>query len=87
MKFHDIKIITINLNKKHNKISGRVNADSKGIYEEVNGQIEKWGKIIYFVIAELSPICMIVPKAILCLLVYFTTDLGQEAFELPVLEW
>lgn len=36
---------------------------------------------------ELSPICLVAPKAVISLLVYFTTNLGTDAFELPFREW
>lgn len=51
-----------------------------------HGQCEKWSKIIYFVTVKLSPICMIVPKAVICLFLYYTTDLGPAALELPIQE-
>lgn len=59
-------------------------AESNAIYEEVNEQIEKWSKIVYLIIAEFSPICMIVPKGILCLFLY--SDSGADALELPIQE-
>lgn len=61
--------------------------ESKMIFKRINRQIEKWCGIVYFVVAKMTPIFWISPKLIYSLIVYFTTDLGNEAFELPYPEW
>lgn len=60
---------------------------STSIYEEINRQIEKWTKIVYFIIAQVTPVCQIIPKFMQSLVVYVATDLGNDALELPYPEW
>lgn len=60
---------------------------SKAIYDAANLQIEKWTNIIHLAVAEFTPILCVVPQCIVCFLVYFTTDLGNDAFELSLLMW
>lgn len=57
------------------------------IYEKINRQIEKWSKIVYIVVAKVTPILVIMLKVIYSVAVYFTTDLGNDALELPFPEW
>lgn len=54
---------------------------------ETSQQIEKWTKIIYITLAEISPVCLFLPQSIYCVIVYQTTDLGNEAFKLPLTLW
>lgn len=60
---------------------------SKVLYINANRKIEKWSRIAYFLLALATPIMWIGPKFISSLFVYFTTDLGNDALELPLLEW
>lgn len=61
--------------------------ESKAIYDETNQQIEKFSGIIYLVTVRGTPICLVFPKFIACLFVYFTTNLGKGALELPLPMW
>lgn len=56
---------------------------SKAIYAETNRQVEKWSKFIFLGIAEVTPICLVWPKFVVSLITYLTTDLGNDALELP----
>lgn len=60
---------------------------SKAIYDETNRQADKWSKIICLAVAKITPICMVLPQCIISLLVYSTTDLGYDAFELVLPMW
>lgn len=57
------------------------------MYNETDRQIEKWSKIVYIVIAQTTPACFILPIFVYSLIEYFTTDLGTDAFELPLPVW
>lgn len=57
------------------------------MYEETNQTVEKWCKIVYIVLVKLSVPCIVLPKSIYSLIIYFITDLGPDAFELPIPVW
>lgn len=57
------------------------------IYVDTNQKIEKYSKIICFVMGKAAAICFVVPKLIVSFVNYFTTDLGSDAFELPYFMW
>lgn len=57
-------------------------------YPELEARkIEKWSKIIHFVIGIVTPMCWVLPKFILNLFVYVTNDLETVEFELPLPMW
>lgn len=56
-------------------------------YIETNRLIEFWSKIIYLVVAKMSPLAFTVPKFIFSVFIYSTTNLGNGAFELPLPMW
>lgn len=60
---------------------------SKALYEKTNRQVELISKIIQFVVLYVSPPVLVLPNAIICLFMYFTTDLGNDAFNLPFPTW
>lgn len=60
---------------------------SKAIYSKSNQQAEKLCQIIHFAFTKVTIHCTMLPKFITSFVVYFTTDLGREAFELPLLMW
>lgn len=60
---------------------------SKAMYDETNRQIEKWTKIIDVVVVKVTSRFAIIPQIVLCYFLYFTTDLGNDAFELPFAIW
>ena len=59
---------------------------TKAIFYEANQFDEKLSEIIFFVVLN-SPLCALVPWIIYIFFIYFTTDLGNDAFELPVQMW
>lgn len=59
---------------------------SKAIYIGSDREIEKWSKIIHLVVAEITPFLMVLPQCI-TLLVYLSTDVGTDAFELHLPMW
>lgn len=65
----------------------RGDSASETIYDETTQQIGKWSKIIHLAVGRITPLSMVWPKTILCLLLYQLTDLGIDAFELPVPMW
>lgn len=60
---------------------------SKAMYEKTNRLVEKISKFISFVIVYVSIPAFVLPKAIYCLFIYYTTDLGPDSFELPIPTW
>lgn len=57
---------------------------SKAVYVEIDEKLEKCYKVLVIMIIKVIPIGIIVSKFIACLVVYFTTDSGNNAFELPI---
>lgn len=62
-------------------------SESKAIYVESIEQLEKWSKLIYFVVAKLSPIFWVAPKFLMNLFVYIRTDFDNNALVLPLPMW
>lgn len=60
---------------------------SNAIYEETNRLVEKSTKNGFFILKYVIAPIFVLPKAIVCFSIYFTTDLGNNAFELPVPIW
>lgn len=57
------------------------------MYNETNRQLEKCTEIIVLVMAKVSPVCWILPKVVVSLFLYFTTEVGNDALELPLQIW
>lgn len=57
------------------------------MYAETNRKIEKWTEIIAFAMVKVTPVCWISPKAIISFVLYFATDMGNNAFALPIAMW
>lgn len=74
--------IKINLNKLILELE-----NSLPKYEETNKQTEKWSKIIYFGLVKVTPICWMLPTFIISCRNYVTTDLGNDALEMPLPIW
>lgn len=49
--------------------------------------VEKLSRIINFVMMKLGVPLFIIPKAIISYFMFFTTDAGRDAFELPFEMW
>ena len=60
---------------------------SKVMHEEANDFVEKLSEIICFIMIKLGVPTFILPKVIYSFFVYFTTDAGGDAFELPYPVW
>lgn len=73
--------------ESNKQISESENPTSKAIYKGSNRLVEKLSRIVHFAIAIVSPVCMVLPKAVASYLIYFFTNLGNEAFELPLFYW
>ena len=66
---------------------GMKNPKSKIIYEKTNQLAEKLSTAVFFVIVKVSVPCIVFPKCIISYIVYFTTDLGADAFDSPLPMW
>lgn len=64
-----------------------LNSVTRSIYTETNQLEEKLSVIILFVIIEMTCVCIFVPWTIHVFFIYFATDLGADAFELPCSMW
>lgn len=50
--------------------------------------MEKWSKIIYFGIAKVLPICIVLPKMVISFALYFASDDSEnDVFILPFPAW
>lgn len=74
-------------NEPNNFMAGLKSPTSKSIYMEANIFVEKWSSIIYVLFTKASVPIMILPLLILSYFLYFTTDLGRNAFQLPFVIW
>lgn len=70
-----------------NIFQGLKYAKSRAMYEKTDRLVEKISKIIEFVFVYVSVPGYVLPKAIFSLFMYFTTDSGRNAFELPLPTW
>lgn len=66
---------------------GSQNLESKKIYDEIIDLMEKLDRFIYFVMLNVTLPSLVFPKYIVCYYIYFTTDMGTDAFELPLPVW
>lgn len=55
------------------------------IYNKLNEKIEQFSKIIYFIFVHCTLFGVLMPNFLITFFVYFTTDLGSDAFQLPFL--
>lgn len=74
-------------NCKNSNFSGMKTPTQRSMYEEPNRVAEKWSKLGYIGFAIITPIMFVFPKAILVYFIYYTTDAGRDAFDLPFLMW
>lgn len=59
----------------------------KGKLEMVIENVEKWSKIIFFAIVNVTNVIGIAPRAIVSLYFYYIEDKGPDSFELPLPMW
>lgn len=64
--------------------SGLLNPASNKIYMKLDQNLQKCFEILEKALAKLLPIVAIMTKFVTCFIVYSATDLGTEAFELPM---
>lgn len=57
------------------------------MYEQTNRLTEKICKFMYVFMVYAAAPFFILPKAFYSFIMYFTTDLGNGAFELPIPTW
>lgn len=55
--------------------------------DEVLQRERKLSEAIFFVTMKMTPVCALLPFVIYTNFIYFTTDLGRAAFELPAPMW
>lgn len=60
---------------------------SKAIIDETNARVEKWSGILFFVMVKMTLLFGALPWFICTYFIYFTTDLGVDAFVLPFPLW
>lgn len=63
------------------------NTSSKTIYETANHQVEKRSEKIIFVLKKVALPCFMFPPCFISYFLYFTTDLANDAFQLPSPMW
>lgn len=68
-------------------ILGSKNPSTKQLYDNTNRKVEKWSEFIFLVMVKVTPIAWLLPKVIISLFLYLTTDLGNNALELPSPMW
>lgn len=66
---------------------GFKNASSKVIYEDTNRLLEKISGFLRVFFLKVLPQFMIWPTFVMSFAKYFVTDLGADAFEMPILVW
>lgn len=60
---------------------------SSTLIDEADRITEKLSEIVYFVIVKVTTVCAVLLKPTFVFFIYFTTDLGRDAFELPGPLW
>lgn len=90
---------TINKSKFDNQLNFQINFSifkmnlglessiAKAMYEEANQRFEKYTKIGMFLLTNVLVPCALLPKVIVSFFLYFNTDLGENAFYLPLPLW
>lgn len=58
----------------------------KAMYIKMNRRSEQFCKIVNVAFDMTAP-GVVLPKALYCFYVYFTTDMGRNSFELPAPFW
>lgn len=68
-------------------ISGIKHPASKVIYVKIVDLVEKWDRFIQFALLKVTVPSFVLPKYIFCFYMYFSTNMGNDAFELPLPLW
>lgn len=69
------------------KKTGSQFPESAEIYKKVIKLTKNMNRFINFIISKATAPCVIIPKYIACYYIYFTTDTGNDAFELLLPMW
>lgn len=75
------------LNSLHFNISELKYSSSQAIFKETNQLVEKISEFIFLFMAKMTPAALTLPPLIYSFFIYFTTDLGRDAFILPSPMW
>lgn len=59
----------------------------KTLYNESSQHTQKYIKTLHIVLLMVAPVFCILPPSIVSFIAYSTTDLGNEALELPIPMW
>lgn len=70
----------------HNQ-TGMVNAESNLMYVNLNENIEKWSNVFYWVLMKVTAPGILIISFTMSYYLYFTSDLGSDAFCLPYPFW
>lgn len=68
-------------------VSGLENQISAAIYAKVNERVELCTKIFYYALTNFTTPGIMAPKFVISFYLYFSTDLGEDAFSLPYPVW
>lgn len=68
-------------------VIGLENPPSKAICEKTNELVENLSKVVIFACKYGLGPCIVTPKVIVSFFMYFTTDAGNDAFDLPIPMW
>lgn len=68
-------------------ILGLLHPSSKEIYENAHTFVEKCCSIIFTAFVKITFPSVTIPFLIVCYVLYFTTDIGSDAFQLPFPAW
>ena len=66
---------------------GMVNTESELMWGNLNGKIEKWSDMFYSIIIKVTVPGLLIINFIMSYYLYFTSDLGSDAFTLPYPFW
>lgn len=81
-----LRIIYLIFEEKNVFLASKYSA-LRGIFNKTNQLVEKIGGIVFFIMIKLTPACVYVPWSIYTFVIYFATDVGNAAFELPYPIW
>lgn len=54
------------------------------MYEKIDQTLQKTFKYLRIGLLEVMPNAVVLPKSFVCLFMYYATDSGVDAFELPL---
>lgn len=86
-KSNFITIVNHKYNLQGLYIIGLIKSSSSAMYEKPNHQVERWSEVLKLALLNITTHFMIWPIAIISYFTYFTTDLGEDSFELPFYIW